>query len=82
MDPTSLTTAYLRGATQRGATLAEGCRVQEVVVEAGRVAGVRSVVAAAAFRSIASASWVHQSQTRNASFPVGYPRSGPAAGGC
>ena len=48
VDPTSLTTAYLRGATQRGATLAEGCRVQEVVVEAGRVAGVRSVVAAAA----------------------------------
>ena len=45
MDPTSLTTAYLRGATQRGATLAEGCRVQEVVVEAGRVAGVRSVCA-------------------------------------
>ena len=43
-NPTEITTAFVRGARARGATCLEGVRVEDVVIENGRVTGVVAVV--------------------------------------
>ena len=42
VDPTSLTLAYIKGAKMRGVRVEEAAPVEDIMVEAGRVVGVRA----------------------------------------
>ena len=42
VDPTSLTMAYIKGATRKGVRVVEGASVEDILVEHGRVVGVRA----------------------------------------
>ena len=42
VDPTSLTMAYIKGAIAKGARVEEGAPVEDILVEHGRVVGVRA----------------------------------------
>ena len=42
VDPTSLTMAYIKGATSKGVQVVEGASVEDILVEHGRVVGVRA----------------------------------------
>ena len=42
VDPTSLTTAYIKGAVNKGVRVVEGAPVEDILVEDGQVVGVRA----------------------------------------
>ena len=45
VDPAGLTAAYVKGARDGGVVVEEGCRVEDIVVEGGRVRGSLTNVA-------------------------------------